>query len=243
MKDTEQLEKLESLKEKAMLLMEKAGYPLENTIAVELNPDLPYMGYTTTRDGMPVIVVAGFALENNMALNLMIHEMSHVYRRQTGHPSHNAQLLTATTTWVIHGKVVERYQEKIIEGILNSIQDVYADDIGFKIFEKHEHLNEFFMSWIHDPIKSKTAESKWTNAERMVNAAFAQANLERHGIADTDGKVQKAIDSFLKKSDKKIAEKYPFFKEFLVRMPEEVIDKEFEKMLTLFLSEFLKLTR
>jgi hypothetical protein len=243
MKDTAQLAKLESLKEEAMLLMEKAGYPLENTIAVELNPDLPYMGYTTERIGMSVIVVAGFALQNNMALNLLIHEMSHVYRRHTAHPSHNPQLLTATTTWVIHGKVVESYQEKIIESILNNIQDVYADDISFKIFEKHERLNEFFMSWIHDPITSKTAESRWINAERLVSSAFAQANLERHTIPDTGGKVEKAIDAFLAKCDKKLAEKYLFFKEFMVRMPEKVTEKEFEKMLTLYLSEFLKLTR
>src|SRR5215204_4103011 len=100
MNDIDQLAKLESLKQEAMFLMEKAGYPLEDTIAVELNPDLPFMGYTTEKDGRPLIVVAGFAMQGNMALNLLIHEMSHVYRRQTDHPSHDQILLTSITAWV-----------------------------------------------------------------------------------------------------------------------------------------------
>lgn len=243
MKDNDHIVKLESLKDEAMLLMQKAGYPLQSHITVELNPDLPFMGYTTEKDGKPLIVVAGFALKDNQALNLLIHEMSHVYRTTTGHPSHDQGLLTAITAWVMHGKAVEPYQEKILHSILNNLQDLYADDISFKIFEKHENLNEFFMGWIHEPVPAKTSENRWENAEKLLSAAFAQGNLERHGIKDTEDKVQKAIDTFLKKCDKNIAEKYVFFKEFMVRMPEDVTEKEFEKMLVMYLSEFLKLTR
>lgn len=239
----EDLLQLEQLRDEALALMKKAGYPLVEPIGVELDPDLPYMGYTTEQNGEPLIVVAGFAVRDNMALNLLIHEMSHVYRRQTNHPSHNQELLTAITVWVMHGKAVDTYQEKILQGILNNIQDIYADDIGFKIFEKHAKLNQFFLSWIHDPIAAKTPEGRWANAERLVSSAFAQANLQRHKIADTDGKVQKEIDAFLKKVDKNVAEKYPFFKEFMVLMPEQVTEKDFQKMLTLYLSEFLKLTK
>ncbi len=243
MTKTTQLEKLESLKNNALLLMEKAGYPLPNALAVELDQDLPYMGYTTETDTGPVIVVSGDALSGNMALNLLIHEMSHVYRQQSNHPSHDQQLLTSITAWVMHGKVVEPYQEKIIQGILNNIQDVYADDISFKIFEKHEHLNEFFMNWIHEPVTAKTPKEKWENAENLVSAAFAQGNLERHGISDSGEKIEKAIEVLLKKLPHPVAERYGFFKEFLVRMPEDVTEKEFEKMLILFLTEFLKLIR
>lgn len=243
MNETDQLTKLEMLKKEALLLMENAGYTLTEDVAVTVDSGLPFMGYTTQQDGKPVIVVAGFALENNQALNLLIHEMSHVYRTTTGHPSHDQGLLTAITAWVMHGKAVEPYQEKILQSILNTIQDVYADDISFKIFEKHEHLNDFFMSWIHTPVKATTPQHRWENAEMLVSAAFAQGNLKRHGIADTGKKVEKAIAHFLEKMDKRVSEKYMFFKEFLVRMPEDVTEKEFEKMLVMFLSEFLKLTR
>lgn len=243
MKDNDQLQKLESLKDEAILLMQKAGYPLQTAISVELNPNLPYMGYTTEQDGIPLIVVAEFALKNNQALNLLIHEMSHIFRIQSGHPSHDQVLLTAVTAWVMHGRAVEPYQEKILHAILNNLQDLYADDISFKIFEKNENLNEFFMNWIHEPVVAKTIEDRWENAEKLLSAAFAQGNLKRHGIADTGGKVAKAIEKFLEKCDKRVAEKYFFFNEFMVQMPENVTEKEFEKMLTQYLSEFLKLTK
>lgn len=243
MKDTGQLAKLESLKEEALSLMKKAGYPLNDVINVAVDEDLPYMGYTTEREGVPLIVVAGFALQNNRALNLLIHEMSHVYRTVTGHPSHDNELLTAISAWVTHGNVVESYQDKIIHGILNHLQDVYADDISFKIFDKSADLNQFFMSWIHEPVAAKTAEDRWNNAEKLLSAAFAQGNLERHKIPDTGKKVAKAIETFLAKCEPKVAEKYYFFKEFMVLMPENVTKQEYEKMLILYLNEFLKLTK
>lgn len=237
--------KLEEIKDQALALMKSSGFIFSEEILVELNPELPYMGYTTEKEGKPLIVVSGNALKGNMALNLLIHELSHVYRTKSGHPSHNAHLLTAITAWVMHGKAVTPNQEKILYSILNNIQDVYADDISFKIFAKNteqENLSEFFMSWIHTPVKAKTHEQKWENAEKLVSAAFAQANLERHKIPDTGNKVQKAIDSFLAEIDTRVASQYLFFKEFMVDMPEKVSDKAFESLLIKYLSQFIKLT-
>lgn len=237
---------LDQLKKQALDLMAEAGFPLTGEIAVMLDSALPYMGYTTEKDGHPLIVVSGDALKGNMALNLLIHELSHVYRIQSGHPSHKASLLTSIITWVMHGRVVEPYQENILYSILNNIQDVYADDISFKIFAKQNspaNLNEFFMGWIHEPVKATTSESKWQNAEKLLSAAFAQANLERHHIKDTDQKVEKALKASLQLYAKPVVHYYPFFKEFMVDMPEEITDREFEKLLTKYLSEFVKLTK
>jgi hypothetical protein len=237
--------KLEAIKDQALALMKSAGFPLKGEIAVLLDEDLPFMGYTTEKEGRPLIVVSGNAMSGDMAFNLLIHELSHVYRLQSGHPSHNQQLLTAITAWVMHGKAVQVYQEKILHAILNNIQDLYADDISFAVFAKktsQENLNEFFMGWIHEPTKPTTPEKKWENAEWLLSAAFAQANLERHKVPDTGDKVQKAISEFLKSSDKRFAMQYNFFKEFMVDLPEDITEKEFEKLLIRYLSEFLKLT-
>lgn len=234
---------LEELKKQATSLMTKTGFPLTGEFEVELDEKLSYMGYTTERNGKPLIVVSGKALNGNMALNLLIHELSHLYRIQSGHPSHDQRLLLAIISWVMHGKVVHPYQEKILHSIINNIEDLYADDISFKIFTKGERLNEFFIGWIHEPIKSKTIEDKWENAEKLLSAAFAQGNLERHHIVDTDEKMQRAIDEFLSKCDEKSGEKFTFFKKFMVALPEKVTEKDFEKLLTTYLSEFLKLVR
>lgn len=237
-------EDLDVVKDHALSLMKDEGFPLEGDVEVVLDQDLPYMGYTTQREGKSVIVVSGMALSSGGALNLMIHEMSHVYFTQTGHPSHDYQLLSRITGWVMQGRVVTTYKENTIKAIINHIQDLYADDISFKIFKtSQEDLAEFFMGWIHKPVKSVTEEDRWINAGHLLSAAFAQANLEKHNIEDKEGKVAKAIQEFLSKIDKKQAEKYEYFKKFMVTLPEELNEKEFEKLLIEYLGEFLKLTK
>lgn len=240
--------KLEELKTQALALMDQSGFPIEQEVEIQLDPDLPFMGYTTTTEtGKALIVVAGFALQSGMAINLIVHELSHIYRSQTGHPSHNYQLLSSIGGWVMQGSVTYEYQQKIVETIMNHIQDVYADDVSFTIFKQkmsHENLSEFFMSWIHEPSKAKDPGQRvWENAGNLVSTAFAESNLIRHKVKDNDKKVARAVKAFLDKVDPRLKERYPFFKEFLVRMPENVTDKEFESHLIKYLSEFLKLTK
>lgn len=241
------LDDLEMVKEQALELMSQSGFAVAVDVEVRLDTNLPFMGYTTDQEGHPVIVVSGDALASGAALTLVIHELSHVYRSTSHHPSHDYQLLTAITAWVMHGKVVEPYQEKILHAILNHLQDLYADDIFFKVFsEKSQTVNfsEFFMSWIHKPHKAaKSQKQTWENADALLSTAFAQANLERHNVADKGGKMEKAVQDFLAEIDKPMAEKYMFFKKFMVLMPEEITEKAFEKMLITYLSEFIKLTK
>lgn len=237
-------EDLDIVKEEALSLMKEEGFALKEDVEVVLDLNLPYMGYTTQRDGKSVIVVSGMAVTSGGALNLLIHEMSHVYFMQVGHPSHDAELLSRITGWIMQNRVVMPYQEKALQAIINHLQDLYADDISFKIFKTAQvNLSEFFMGWIHKPVKVVTEEDRWTNAEYLLSSAFAEANLERHTMEDKGGKVEKAIQDFLSKIDKKQAKKFSFFKNFMVNLPEKVSEKEFEKLLIEYLGEFMKLTK
>lgn len=242
-----QPQNLQELKEKALTMMTNAGYPIETDIDVMLDEKLPYMGYTTEQYGKPVIVVSKSALESGSAINLLIHELSHIYRSLTNHPSHDYQLLNSITAWVMRGKAVEEYQEKIVYAILNHLQDLYADDITFKIYDKYApelNISDFFMSWIRKPHKNaKTGKQLWENADALLSAAFAQANLERHNIADVGGSVEKGVAEFLSELGSPMAEKYDFFKKFMLLLPEDVSKKQFETMLITYLNEFLKLTK
>lgn len=235
---------LSDLKKKAFSLMEKAGFPVEN-VAVVLDEDLPYMGHTTEIDGVPVVVVSGMALQSGIGINLLIHELSHVYRTQTAHPSHNAELIFSITSWVMRTKAVDNFQEEIIFSIINHLQDLYADDIFFKVFDKDQgikNINEFFLGWIQSPIeKVKTHEDSWLNASNMLSAAFVQANLHRHNIKDDKGVIAKELLFFLSKIDKRQASKYEFFKNLMVSLPEKPTAKEYEKILIRYLDEFLKI--
>lgn len=237
-------QKLKKLGNEAILMMEKSGFPVTN-VSVVLDINLPYMGHTVEVDGLPVVVISGMALDGEMALNLIIHELSHVYRTQSGHSSHDSQLILSIIVWVMHGKAVHKYQEDTLFAIINHIQDLYADDIFFKVFDKdtaNKNINEFFLGWIHTPLKKvKSREDSWANAGYLLSAAFAQANLYRHNINDKGGLVQKAIENFLGEIDSKMAEKYDFFKDFMISLPEEVTEKEYEKLLIKYLVEFLKI--
>lgn len=238
---------LEELKHQAIALIKIAGFDVTADVKVVLDESLPFMGYTTEEDGKPKIVVAGFALKSGGALNLLVHELSHVYRNQTGHPSHDYRILTNMAAWVTQGKILQPYQEKIIQAILNHLQDLYADDISFAVFKQSKNqtnLNEFFMTWIRPASKAKDPEQKaWENAEALLSASFAQANLERHKVPDTEKKLEKVVNDFLSEVPKPVAEKYTFFETFMVHLPEKVTNKEFESLLIKYLSEFLKLTR
>lgn len=238
---------LEELKHQAIALLKTEGFAVRSDVKVVLDESLPFMGYTVDQNGTPKIVVAGFAVKSGAALNLLIHELSHVYRSQTGHPSHNYRLLTNIVGWVTQGKLLHPYQQKVLQGILNHLQDLYADDISFAVFKKgkqQQHLNEFFLSWIHHPSVATDPEQKvWENADRMLSASFAQANLERHKVQDTGRKIEKAVQDFLSQVPRPMAEKFAFFESFMVHMPENVTEKEFESQLIKYLSEFMKLTK
>jgi hypothetical protein len=243
MKNTKS-ESLELLKDEAVLLMEKAGYPVDN-IKMTLDEKLPFMGYTRQIDGMHEIVVSGLALRSEMALNLIIHEMGHVFRTQTDHPSHNSGLIFSSISWVMHGRAVHQYQENALFAVVNHLQDLYSDDIFFKIFDKDltdTNINKFFLGWVHEPLnRVKNREDSWFNAGLMLSAAFAQANLHRHNVKDVDGLVEKEVNKFLGKIDKRMIEKYEFFKNFMITLPEKTTEKEYEKLLIKYLSEFIKI--
>jgi hypothetical protein len=248
MKKTNHLpEKLEEIKEQALALMKGAGFEITQPVNVLLDPALPFMGYTTEQNGKPIIVVSEAAMRGGMAINLLIHELSHIYRSQTKHPSHDYHLLTNITSWVTQGKVMYEFQEKVLENILNHLQDLYADDVSFKIFTTNtpqQDLNEFFLTWIHEhSAATEPTQRSWENADNLLSTAFAAANLERHGIPDKDGKVAKAVEQFLENAGKEKRDKFHFFKEFMVLLPENVTEKQFENLLIAYLSEFLKLTK
>ncbi|HSW48047.1 MAG TPA: DUF5781 family protein [Candidatus Saccharimonadales bacterium] len=237
---------LMELKEDALDLMHDAGFAIEN-VTVVLDEKLPYMGHTVQVNGAPVVVVSGMALKSGMALNLLIHEFGHVYRTQSAHPSHDSGLILSAISFVMHGKVVPKYQEEVLYAIINHLEDLYSDDIFFKIFDSDRAnvgTNKFFLGWIHKPVKKvKNKQDSWTNAEFLLSAAFADANLHRHNIKDVDGLIRKAVEEFLSKIDKRMSIKYNFFKNLMVNLPEKVNEKEYERLLISYLSEFLKIAK
>ena len=139
------MENVTQLKNKALTHMLNAGYPIKEEVLLDVDDKLPFMGYTTERDGKTLIVIAGWSLKSDMSMGLIIHELSHVYRTETKHPSHNFSLHNKVLLKVLNNKKVYPYQQEIVHTIINNLQDLYADDISFAVYIKDSHkenLNE-----------------------------------------------------------------------------------------------------
>src|SRR2546425_5788138 len=107
--------KVKGAKENAMEMMKKAGYDVGDIIQVTVDPKLPFMGYTIPRGNDHYrIVVSGGSVDSGMLEGLLVHEMSHVYRMKTKHPSHNGNVIEEAVNSFGKNIVKYDYQEKIM---------------------------------------------------------------------------------------------------------------------------------
>ena len=241
---------IEKAKEESLLIMAKAGFPLNKAVSIGFDPRLPFMGYTTERNGRPLIVVSRMSLESGLLNGLIIHEMGHIYQTEQLHPSHNHQnLASLINRFLRKHKLTFKYQREAMQEIVNTIQDLYADDVSFIVYRKNpgntfreDQFADFFMGWIHAPIfPVDTVQKRWKNATSVVNAAFAKSNLERHHIKDKDNLVQNAINVFLSKVQPSHATKFSYFNNFMVHLPQNPTDEKFSTILEDYFERYREL--
>src|SRR6266536_838071 len=185
-------EAVRKARQAAIEMMRKAGYDIGIKVKVVVDPNLPFMGYTMPQGGNFTIVVSGGAVGSGLLEGLLIHEMSHVYRIQTNHPSHNGQILEEAVDNLGTKTVLRDYQQKIVHDLFNDIQDLYADDISFKVLRatpilEWDQMTRFLQDWVKDePAKTRDpAIDGWVNASIMAYNARALEQMNRHTIEDT----------------------------------------------------------
>src|SRR3989475_12791465 len=197
-------EAIRKARQTAIEVMRKAGYDIGNKVKVVVDPNLPFMGYTMPQGGNFTIVVSGGAIGSGLLEGLLVHEMSHIYRIQTNHPSHNSQILEEAIDNLGKKVVLSDYQQKIVHDLLNDIQDLYADDISFKVLRNSpiissDQMTRFLQDWVKDePAKSREAVmDSWNNASIMTHNARAIAQMARHRVEDIGGLDATANKRFL----------------------------------------------
>jgi hypothetical protein len=232
----------------ALEAMRDSGFEISDKVEVVLDPKLPFMGYSTKRNGKNVIVISGMAIKSGPIEGLLIHEMCHIYRTDQNHPSHNSELLNTVGHTVIHkNQLTKDYQIKTIQQAVNHIQDLYADDITFKVFQKsgsftHEQAFEFFLDWINDTMSTpKTKKDKWLNIGVMLNNSFAISNLTRHKIVDIDNQAENKIQKFLSQINPSMKKEFTYFRNFMTNLKENPAETQFKKDLTEYLTRTIKL--
>jgi hypothetical protein len=235
-------------RQNAMELMKRAGYDIGTKVKVVVDPQLPFMGYTMPQGGSFTIVVSGGAIGSGLLEGLLVHEMSHVYRIQTNHPSHNGEILEEAIENLGKKVALRDYQQKIIHDLLNDIQDLYADDISFKVLRKtpifeSDQMTRFLQDWVKDE-PSKTRDSvmdSWVNTSIMTHNARAIAQMARHKVEDTGGLAEQANKKFLSQVSPQIAGRFEYFRNLLENLREDMTPAQYRALLADYLGKFLEI--
>lgn len=228
-------------------MMRKAGFDVGNGIQVSVDPKLPFMGYSFPQGKNFRIVASGGALKSGMLEGLLIHEMSHIFRMQGNHPSHNGHLIQDVINSLGKRALSHDYQRRIIRDIVNNIEDLYADDIAFQVMKKvqlytPDQMGSFLQDWVKDePIKSQDGRREtWFNASIMANNARAIGQMRRLGIEDTDRRAANANKRFLSRVNPSIASQFDYFLNLLTNLREDITEEDHRRLLIDYLNRFLE---
>ena len=231
-------------------MMSTAGFRIRGPVRFVVDEKLPFMGYTMDRGQEHSIVVAERALSSDIVEGLLIHELSHVYRTETNHPSHNRTLLNDVAAQITAKfKIHAQYQVRILQEIANHVQDLYADDISFQVFAKNQkrlesldRIGEFFLNWIRtEPAQSRNRRMKvWLDLSVMLNNAFVVSNLERHQIRHFEQEATRANRVFLSKINGHLSRSFPYFRTFMTNLKEDITEHEFKQQLLEYMNSFLR---
>jgi len=218
-----------------------AGLPMAGLADVVIDLTVPGEG------GRFRIVVSGGAVESGMLEGLLAHEMSHIVRMRTRHPSHNPRIIEAAIRQVGDGVATTDYQRKILHDLVNNVEDLYADDIAFEVIRKvglmtAKEATEFLQNWVEDaPSEARDrTRARWENAWRLANNARAIAQMERHGVEDTGGVAAAASDRLLSRMGPAARGPFEYLRNLLVNLKKGITEDEYRKLLVDYLGRFLE---
>src|SRR2546425_6903641 len=230
----------------ASRMMKESGFGLKSDVKVAIDPQLPFMGYSMPLGRGYRIVVSGGSVGSGMLEGLLVHEMSHIYRMENNHVSHDAEVIEEAIEKVEKENLSHDYQQKIIHDLLNDIQDLYADDISMKVLKKNQildsdQISSFLQDWVKDePVESgDPKKDSWVNASIMVHNARAIGQMTRHGIEDTGGKAVDSNKRFLSRMRPTAASQFRYFQDLMVNLKENMTRDQYRKLLTDYLNRFL----
>jgi len=231
----------------ASRMMKESGFGLKSDVKIAIDPKLPFMGYSMPLGRGYRVVVSGGSVGSGMLEGLIVHEMSHIYRMENNHVSHDAEVIQQAIERIDARRLSDDYQQKIVHDLLNDIQDLYADDISMKVLKKNQilesdQISSFLQDWVKDePIESGDPKrDRWVNASIMVHNARALGQMTRHGIKDTGGKAADSNKRFLSRMPPAASSQFPYFQDLMINLKENVTRDQYRKLLADYLNSFLE---
>jgi len=231
----------------ASRIMKESGFGLKSNVEVAVDPQLPFMGYTMPQGRGYRIVVSGGSVGSGMLEGLLVHEMSHIYRMENNHSSHDAEIIEEAIDKIGRQYLSDDYQQKIVHDLLNDIQDLYADDVSMNVLKKNPilepgQMSSFLQDWVKDePVESgDQKKDRWMNASIMVHNARAIGQMTRHGIEDTGGKAADSNKRFLSQMPPAAARQFHYFQDLMINLKENMTRDQYRKLLADYLNRFLE---
>jgi hypothetical protein len=185
-----------------------------------------------------------------MIEGLLVHEMSHVYRTHTHHPSHDHELLSRVEKRLLSRDGLKAdYQIALIQEAVNHVQDLYADDVAFQVFSHNEAFRnqqvfDFFLNWINDkPLDEETPKNVWLNVSIMLNNCFVLSNMIRHGLPDVEERAASKVQKFMSQTNDRMNREFWDFKDYMVGLKDDPGKEEFEKSLAGYFERVIKLAK
>ena len=150
------------------------------------------------------LVISQKAATSAMARELALHELAHMARYEDDHPSHT-QSTEEALFLALAGQSVEQRKVTHCYQIANHMKDIYADDITLSVGPS-DKFTGFFESQLAAALADRPREypGEWGAGQQStsasdaeitaVNAAFALAMVERHGLAGSDHRLYELAD-------------------------------------------------
>jgi hypothetical protein len=233
--------------------MARTGFEVKQPVEVMVDENLPFMGYTSRQWQKHTIVVSGFAVRSPMLEGLLTHELSHVYRNITNHPSHNERIIESVAApFAKRHNLHQDYELEVLHQVINHIQDLYADDITIKALASNRDtqsifatLGQFFLDWIKErPEKSASKEKDaWVNAGILLSNCFAVSNIQRRGLSSYFEKAELLNGRFLLKIDRRAKSSFSYFNHFMTNLREDVTEDEYRNQLAEYLEHVYAVTK
>ena len=155
---------------------------LRNPVTAEIVA-MPIMGASKSLEDRHTLFVSVQAVESGLLDGLIAHEFGHMLRTEEGHASHSLAVYAAMEKEV----AIPKGAEEAFGQAFNHIQDIYADDLAFPVFNGTggRRAYEFFAGWVDNNVNAR-GKDRWQNLGLAASNGFAVGNLVRHRLITGD---------------------------------------------------------
>lgn len=237
---------LERSRDKVLADMRRLGYPIEGRVHVRVAPGLRANATTApARDGYQIYVNPEL-VDSDRLDGLLAHELSHVYRMDAKHASHDDDAITAAYASLPERAQEHEYQRAFVHHAINIVEDLYADGIAFLVMRDvgalgKATMGEFLERFLTEEsfVIEDEREHRWDVTHDMVSNAKAITMMKRYATPADVARAEAVNARLLAKLPADIARAAPWFQALFDGLPEETTSDAFTRMLVDYVHRFV----